>query len=92
MLITDDNFPKEYKALFEESNIVSSIATAIPLVKILQGMSAISLERYIAVVPPSRKRDMPSSISVAAFCAMTILASVLMVVFFVYASPETCRF
>ena len=60
-----------------------------PLVNTLQAMSGISLERYIAVVPPSRNIEMPSSMSEDAFCAMTILASVLMVVFLVYASPET---
>ena len=61
----------------------SSIATAMPLVNMLHFMSGISLERYIAVVPPSIKMLVPSSIRVAAFCAMTIFASMFTVVFLV---------
>ena len=52
-----------------------------PFVKILHLISGISFARWIAVVPPSRKRLEFSSIKAAAFCAITIFASVLMVVF-----------
>ena len=61
----------------------SSMATAMPLVNILHLMSGISFERYIAVVPPSMKMLVPSSMRVAAFCAITIFASMFMVVFLV---------
>ena len=66
----------------------SSSATAMPLVKMWQGLSGSSLARYSAVVPPSKNRLTPSSMSDTAFLAMTFFASVLVVDFCAYASPE----
>ena len=66
----------------------SSSATTSPLVKMWQGLSGSSFASWSAVVPPSRNILTPSSMRETAFLAMTFFASVLMVDFCAYASPE----
>ena len=66
----------------------SSCATAMPFVNTLHFISGSSFAKYSAVVPPSMKMEVPSSTSMAAFCAMAIFSSVCSAVFFTYGSPE----